>query len=131
MKFRLLLFIIIPFLALVLSCAGEPKDKPILIEDVLPGYWELIAATRNGKPVPSLQGAYFEFDTLNTISTNFTGKQVVSDYQLSEQSILYKEGKNESKLDFIIKDMDTLQFNTEMRKIFKFELTLLRTDKNQ
>jgi len=131
MNFRLLSFISCCSFVLVFSCVGEPKEKPLVIEDVLPGYWELIEATRNGKPVPSLQGAYFEFDSINTISTNFSGQQVVTDYRLEEQSLIYTEKKKDTKMDFTIRDIDTLQFNTEMRKIHKFELTLLRTEKKE
>ena len=131
MKSRLLLFIsFISVLLLTSSCIGEPKEAPLVIEDVLPGYWELISATRNGSNVPSLQGAYFEFDTLGNISTNFSGDQVFTAYSINDNAILYKDSGKETKLDFLIKSSDTLQFNTEMRKIFKFELTLLRSEKN-
>lgn len=130
MNSRLLIFTIcISALYLVFSCVKESEE--LVIEDVLPGYWELISATRNGSSVPSLQGAYFEFDTLGAISTNFSGEQVLTDYTINDNSILYTDSGTETKMDFQIKTADTLIFKTEMRKIFKFELTLLRSDKNQ
>ncbi len=122
-------FLLLSCTVLFFSCVQESKEDTLSIENVLPGYWELINATRNGKAVPSLEGTYFEFDTLGNISTNFSGNQVVADFEIVENSILYKESNKSNKLDFTIKGPDTLNFSTVMRKIFNFELTLLRVEK--
>jgi|GEM_PF-1284927 len=131
MRFRLSFITVCALLCILFSCIREPKEKPLIIEEVIPGYWELISASRNGKNVPSLEGAYFEFDSLGTISTNFSGKQVVTEYIIDDQSIIYQEFGKDNRLDYLIKGFDTLQFNTVMRKIFNFELTLLRTEKGE
>jgi len=129
MNFRLYFFICIIALIIFGSCSPEPKEPPILIEEVLPGYWELINATRNGKSVPSLEGTYFEFDSLGAVSTNFTGQQVVTDYTIADSSIIYNNEGRDTKLDFSIIHPDTLMLKTKMRKIFKFELLVQRAVK--
>jgi len=129
MNFRLLSFTCILGLLLFGSCTPEPKDPPLTIEEVLPGYWELLSATRNGKAVPSLEGTYFEFDTLGAVSTNFTGEQVVTDFNIVDSSFVYNQGGKDSKFDFRIIHLDTLMLTTKMRRIFKFELLLHRAVK--
>jgi len=131
MRFCISFVLCCSLLCLLFACVAEPKEAPLTIEEVLPGYWEVINATRNGNQVPSLENAYFEFDSLGTISTNYSGKQVVTDYKFVDQSIIYQESKKENKLDFKIKSRDTLQLNTIIRKIHNFELTLLRTEKEE
>lgn len=116
-------------LGFLFNCESEPKEKPLLITDLLPGYWELIDAKRNGKDVPSLKGAYFEFDTNKTISTNWSGQQVVSSYHIDGNAIVYQAENKDQKLDFTINSQDTLQFTTIMRKIWNFEFTLVKADK--
>ncbi len=129
MNFRFLSITSIIGLLFFGSCTPEPKDPPLIIEEVLPGYWELISATRNGKSVPSLEGTYFEFDSTGTVSTNFTGEQVVTDYNILDSAIIYNHEGNNSKFDFRIMHSDTMMLKTEMRKIFKFELLVHRAVK--
>jgi len=129
MNFRPLFFTCIIGLIIFGSCTTEPEDPPILIEEVLPGYWELINANRNGKTVSSLEGTYFEFDSLGTVSTNFTGEQVVTDYNIVDSSIVYKNEGSDTNFDFHIVHPDTLMLKTTMRKIFKFELLVHRAVK--
>lgn len=131
MKFRILFFTFFSTTCFFLSCVGEPKEDPLAIDKVLPGYWELVEAKRNGKPAPSLQGTYFEFDSLGVISTNLTGEQVVTEYKIENNSILYDGAKEQNKLDFHVNSIDTLTFNMVMRKIHKFELVLLKSEKKQ
>jgi len=131
MKFRILLFTFFSITCILLSCLGEPKEAPLTIDKVLPGYWELINATRNGNPAPTLQGTYFEFDSLGVISTNLTGEQVVTEYTIEDNTILYDGAGKQNKLDFKINSIDTLTFNMVMRKIHKFELTMLKSEKKQ
>lgn len=111
---------------LFFQCTIEPTDAPMAIEDVLPGNWELVGATRNGKKITSLTGTYFEFDSLGTISTNLGGEEVITDFKVQENSIVYNQANVEKKLDFTVRHEDTLQFNLTMREIWNFELTLHR-----
>lgn len=128
-------YLVFGFLALgfLYNCTSEPKEEELLIEDILPGYWEMLEAKRNGNNVPSLKDAYFEFDTLQTMTTNYSGAgQIVSTYKIVDNSIMYKEANSkDQKLDFTIKSPDTIVFNTVLRKIHKFELTLLRSEKEK
>lgn len=128
-------YLVFGFLALgfLYNCASEPKEEELLIEDILPGYWEMLEAKRNGNNVPSLKDAYFEFDTLQTMTTNYSGAgQIVSTYKIVDNSIIYQEANSkDQKLDFTIKSPDTIVFNTVLRKIHKFELTLLRSEKEK
>lgn len=116
-------------LSLCFSCGPDVDENALTIEKVLPGYWELIHAARNGKTTSSLEGTYFEFDTLGNISTNFSGNQAISGFKIAENSILYSESNKEKKLDYLLKSQDTLVFNTVLKKIHNFELTLLRVNK--
>lgn len=128
---RYCIYLATSFLALgyLFNCTSEPKEKEYLPEETLPGYWELLEAKRNGKNVPSLKGAYFELGSDKTISTNYSGEQVVSDYTIIDNSIVYQDSSKDQKLDFTILSQDTIVFETILRKIWKYELTLLRVDK--
>jgi hypothetical protein len=129
MNFRLSFYTLLVGVLLFGSCTQDPKEPALIIEEVLPGYWELISATRNGKSVPSLENTYFEFDSLGTVSTNFTGEQVVTEYNIVDSTIIYNQEGTSSKFDFNIIHQDTIVLNTVMRKIFKFELLVHRAVK--
>ncbi len=133
MKIRIYLFFSFLALGFVYSCASDPTEKVLTIEEVLPGYWEIVEAKRNGKATSTLKGGYFEFDTLQSMTTNWSGAgQIVSNYEVLEDAVTYTESnKKDQKLDFEIKALDTIVFNTTLKKIHKFELTLLRVDKEK
>ena len=128
-------YFVFSFLAVVTlyNCASDPAEEALTIDDVLPGYWEIAEAKRNGKVTSTLKGGYFEFDTLQSMTTNWSGAgQIVSDYKILDNSVTYTESnKKDQKLEFEIKALDTIVFNTVLKKIHKFELTLLRVDKEK
>jgi hypothetical protein len=128
-------FLVFSLLALCFlnNCTSDPAEEDLTIEDVLPGYWEITEAKRNGKVASTLKGGYFEFDTLQSMTTNWSGAgQIVSDYKVLNNSVTYTESNNrDQKLDLEIKALDTIVFNTVLKKIHKFELTLLKVDKEK
>ena len=118
---------------LFFNCTSDSAEELLKIEEVLPGYWEIIEAKRNGKVTSTLKGGYFEFDTLQSMTTNWSGAgQIVSSYDVLDNSVTYTESnKKDQKLSYEIKALDTIVFNTVLKKIHKFELTLLRVDKEK
>ena len=114
-------------LILCTQCASEPaQDKEPTLEEVLPGTWGLVSAKRNGKPTTTLQGVYFNFDTLGMVTTNLTGRELKTQCTINESTFSYKDGMDERTYDTQIIAQDTINISTKI-KIFDFSLMLSRT----
>ncbi|MEO1626838.1 MAG: hypothetical protein AAFV25_16920, partial [Bacteroidota bacterium] len=64
----------------------ENSDLEISNDQLL-GYWEVLAATRNGKRTESLKDAYFNFQEDGQMETNILGEPLNSSYELSGTAI--------------------------------------------
>lgn len=123
-----LLFTCFAFLILS-SCATETtQEKVLTLEEVLPGDWHLIEAKRNKKPTTTLQGVYFNFDTLGKVTTNFTGAELNTDYKQNPDGFSFVFENKEMNYVAQILDKDTLNIQTKVR-IFDFDLTIVRGNK--
>lgn len=115
-------------LILCSQCASEPaKEKEPTLEEVLPGSWELVSASRNGKPTTTLEGVYFNFDSLGMVTTNLTGRELKTDCTINENTFSYKEGSDVRLYDAQIIHPDTIDISTKIR-IFDFALRLSRSE---
>ena len=115
------------FLMFSLSCASDhsnTEDK-LTLESVLPGDWHLIEAHRNEKLISTLQGVYFNFDSLGNVSTNLSGQEIQTKYQLEEDSFSYLEAGESKNYQTRIVSADTINIATKIQ-IFDFNLLLAR-----
>lgn len=117
---------ILTLLILLSQCASEAAvEKEATLEEVLPGTWELVSATRSGKPTTTLQGVYFNFDTLGMIKTNLSGIELNAKCEINDTGFLYREGQEERSYKAEIIHQDTINISTKIR-IFDFALLLSR-----
>lgn len=113
----LLLSIAVCFL---LCCTNSVEKEGLL------GAWEIVSAQRNGKPTETLNGAYFEFDENDLLTTNLLGREESSPFEFNvERSQIIQRGS--SNLNFGIAKFsdDELQLETTIRDI-PFTIVLRR-----
>ena len=115
-------------LILCSQCASEPaKEKEPTLSEVLPGTWQLVSASRNGKPTTTLEGVYFNFDTLGMVKTNLSGIELNTACEIQESTFSYKEKQEERLYQAEIIHKDTISISTKIR-IFDFALVLSRAN---
>jgi hypothetical protein len=74
---------------------GESDTDQTLL--LLQGRWELLDATRNGKPTESLDGAFFEFMSEGKLASNLGGSREEMQYELRGNTILQRGGRMEAE----------------------------------
>ena len=119
MKYFLSLFLV----AVLISCA----DTTIKKEDIL-GAWEIVSAERDGKTTETLNGAYFEFDANDLLTTNLLGREESSPFEFNiERAQIVQKGS--SHLSFVISELsdDEMRLQTSIREI-PFNIMLSRID---
>lgn len=120
------LFTLVLVLILCSQCAlDSAEEKEPTLNEVLPGTWLLVSASRNGKPTSTLEGVYFNFDTLGMVKTNLSGIELNANCNIEENTFSYKEGQETRQYNAEIIHQDTINISTKIR-IFDFALLLSR-----
>lgn len=102
-------------------------EKNIQKKDLL-GAWEIISAERNGKSTETLNGAYFEFDESDFLTTNLLGREESTpfEYDVEKEMILQRGNTN---LQFQVGQIsgEELDLSTSIREIpFNIKLKRIR-----
>lgn len=71
------------------ACESEPEN----VDAYLYGRWEIISATRAGKPAETLSDLYYEFGTAGTMRTNLPLGQAESSFTLDGNTIEQETGQ--------------------------------------
>lgn len=120
------LFALVLVSILFSQCAPDSaEEKEPTLNEVLPGTWLLVNASRNGKPTSTLEGVYFNFDTLGMVKTNLSGIELNAVCNIEESTFSYKEGQETRLYNTEIIHQDTINISTKIR-IFDFALLLSR-----
>jgi hypothetical protein len=111
--------IVLIVLVSAFSCKKEADDKSELIL----GRWDIVEASRNGRPTESLADLYFEFFQDGNMRTNLTGSTATAAYQIDKN--LIKQRNSQVDADYKIESLSdsTLILTTELRG-FSFRFVL-------
>jgi hypothetical protein len=87
--------------------SGESQSDTDATIQMLQGRWELLGATRNGKPTESLDGAFFEFMENGKLASNLGGSREEMQYEVQGKTIQQRGGRMDAdfQIDMLI---DTL-----------------------
>ncbi len=109
------------FLTLIVACNSNRKDERF---NQLLGKWRLVEASRNGKITESLQNAFYEFRAEGTMTTNITGVEESSPFELKKKVLTQQVSP---PVVYQINQMDekTLILTTIIQN-FEFKLSLNR-----
>ena len=106
------------------ACGGDAKPKKLpVIEKLEDGRYQVLSATRNGKPTGTLSKAFYEIKK-DSVFTNLTKNldSIGTTFNYNNNKITHADA---NALNFVVSKMtsDSLQLNTELQG-FQFEISL-------
>ncbi len=113
------LLIFCSIIMLFSSCGKQAIKK-----ESLTGEWEIVAASRNGKPTETLNGAILQLSQ-DSLYTNLLGDEERSGYKYHKQQITSLRSSGDSLILKVMSlDRDVLLLQTEIQNfVFDLELT--------
>ncbi|MEM9917006.1 MAG: hypothetical protein AAF990_02855 [Bacteroidota bacterium] len=102
----------------------EERPSVAISADQLQGYWEVLAAKRNGKNTESLDDAYFQFQEDGQMETNIMGEPMIEAFtlegakitQAGAQELLYMVERFEDSLMVLSTDISSYHFQFQLKK---------------
>ncbi len=112
-------------LLLCVSCASDSPTAPVAAIDHsgVIGYWELVSASRNGKPTGTLKDAYFNFELPASMQTNLFGNEIPNDYSWQDSTIVIVDSSMMYRVRSLTPDSMELSFDLNR---YAFDLSLIR-----
>lgn len=101
----------------LVSCGGD------ISKDAVQGRWELMNATKNGKPTRILDGAHFEFIG-DSLQSNLVNQEIWTSYEISSTTLQPQIGEA-FEIDTFSTDLLVLTVN---KKRNAFTLNLKRSN---
>ncbi len=84
-------------------------------KELIVGRWEVLEASRNGRPTESLADLYFDFSQDGKLMTNVAGIPEEGTYEVKGDKVLQRNTRLEA--DYIVEEItaDNLVLTTELR----------------
>lgn len=120
MQLRSVLILVIALVGLgTNSCSEEDQTT----RDQLIGRWELVEASRNGKPTQSLDGLYFVFEAEGEMETNLNMQAERGEFELADDNIRQIGTSIEPNYRIESISDSTMRLYTRLRNVqFRFDL---------
>ena len=105
------ILVLVLFITIISACKPDKNNAP----ELLLGRWEVIEASRNGRPTESLADLYFEFTHDGKLMTNVTGIPEEGTYEVRGDQVLQRNTQLDA--DYNIEEIteDKLVLATELR----------------